>query len=207
MQLIARIPTHRLGAWHQALQVAVCIEVTAEIGSFLTLFPWQGAVALWVNVHQATERIFITFMAQRGPVTASVVLVMFDVVEQPTGVDGAGDVEFRQSRILPGTRGFTTHGAGQLVEAVVGIGTLGSHALVVEIAVRLCVIHEPEDVADRVVLVTHLLQLLVCRRGRGQAFQSTVCSLVAGNAGDVVAGNLSEQLSFGVVADSPEQPL
>ncbi|MOA54315.1 hypothetical protein D3C78_1779100 [compost metagenome] len=63
LQLIARIPTHRLGAWHQALQVAVCIEVTAEVGSFLTLFPWQGAVALWVDVHQATERIFITFMA------------------------------------------------------------------------------------------------------------------------------------------------
>ncbi|MNV78375.1 hypothetical protein D3C71_1718610 [compost metagenome] len=95
LQLIARIPDHRLSAGHQVLQVAVCIEVTAEVGSFLTLFPWQGAVALWVDVHQATERIFITFMAQRGPVAASVVLVMFDVVEQAGGIDGAGDVQFR----------------------------------------------------------------------------------------------------------------
>ncbi|MNV95227.1 hypothetical protein D3C71_1900980 [compost metagenome] len=69
--------------------------MTAEVGSVFTLVPRQGAIALWVDIHLATERIFITFMAQQGPIAASVILVMFGVVEQTGGVDGAGDVQFR----------------------------------------------------------------------------------------------------------------
>lgn len=189
----------------QALEVAIVIEAGGKIGWGFAFDQRQAAVAVRSD-GPGVDEVPGADVAQIQHVAGFVVLIILAVADQRIGVAWVS-VEPEHRKARGELRHFPAGGADQLIETVMLKRAERIAALVLEVTNRQGLVLDRQNSADRIVLVTQVLQRRRIRQACGQRHQAAILRAILGAGLHAVAGGFLFDLAAGVVANIADQPL